>query len=120
MEKMLKRTYGRVRRRRVRHRDAHLAQGHPQLQIDWPTNSPIGPAGPGASGVSVGAPLVRIPRMYRLPTVNPSGGAGSLSDFTATGTMTISATLVPEPSTLIGLLTGALGLAAYAWRRRRR
>ncbi len=46
---------------------------------------------------------------------------GILTAFTASdGTGTISATLVPEPSTLLGLFTGALGLAAYAWRRRKR
>jgi len=46
---------------------------------------------------------------------------GILTAFSASdGTGTISATLIPEPSTLLGLFTGALALAAYAWRRRKR
>lgn len=54
-----------------------------------------------------------------LSGVDTSGG--SLTGFTASnGVGTISATLIPEPSTLLGLFTGALGLAAYAWRRRKR
>ena len=44
----------------------------------------------------------------------------NLTAFSASGTGNIKATLVPEPSTLVGLLMGAVALAASVWRRRRR
>jgi len=54
-----------------------------------------------------------------LSNIQTSGGV--LTGFTAAnGVGTISATLVPEPSTLLALLTGALALAAFAWRGKKR
>jgi hypothetical protein len=42
-----------------------------------------------------------------------------LTGFSASGTGTVKAILVPEPSALMGLLMGALGLVATGWVRRR-
>lgn len=54
------------------------------------------------------------------PLNNVQTSGGFLTAFDATGVGTITATLVPEPSTLAGLLMAAAGLLAYAWTRRRR
>jgi hypothetical protein len=52
---------------------------------------------------------------------NPQTSGGVLTGFTASnGVGTISAVLVPEPSALLALLSGALVLAGYMWRRKRR
>jgi hypothetical protein len=45
----------------------------------------------------------------------PPGGGAGLSG----GGMSLSASIVPEPGTLILLVTGLLGLLGYAWRKRK-
>lgn len=58
---------------------------------------------------------INLAMVGTLSNVQTSGGF--VTAFRASGTGSIAA--VPEPSSLVGLLIGAVGLLAYAWRRRR-
>ena len=66
-------------------------------------------------GLSIGTPITILLSSNNF-TVESAGG--KLTKFEASGTGSIVG--VPEPSTMVGLLTGALAFVVSAWRRRRR
>ena len=54
------------------------------------------------------------------PASGPCAGGGGGSGATAIGVAALNVKAVPEPSTLLLLAAGAIGLLGWAWRRRKR
>jgi hypothetical protein len=90
----------------------------------------LGGAGYGAGGNAGGdhyggGEITPLPQMGYAPGGGGGGAGGASSNIGASGApgeiiITYTAEAVPEPSTLALLAAGAIGLAAYGWRQRKR
>lgn len=79
--------------------------------------------GEETSFVASGVRLVKLQILsnyygYEYPTTYPTG-TYDYNAVTGIGEIRFTGTLVPEPSVIVLLVSGLLGLLAYAWRRRK-
>jgi hypothetical protein len=89
---------------------------------DITENTQSGSASQGLTPVTTLYTLENSIRFSLVATpgvVNPDVPAAPSDDFSTSATVSLAVTAVPEPASVIPLLTGALGLLGYGWRRRR-